>query len=543
VNDCTDFLIIGGGIAGALLADRLVRKGKSVVLLEAGSRVNRDVAARSLAVSKDRSLKSPYADENFDFAPFPDKASDYGEGTSFKSTYMRRLGGSTWHWQGHTPRLLPSDFELCSRYGVGVDWPLGYDDLEPWYCQAEVELGVSGDHEAWNGFAGARRSKPFPMPPIWPSHGDRRVSEALEGLAVDGQSLLARPIPQARNSMPYDGRPPCAGNSTCIPLCPIGAKYDATVHVHRAEKRAPTPLVVHDLMQVVRLVIDGGRVTEVIAVDGRSPVRETRAFKADVFLVCAHAIETVRLLAASGLADASGQLGKNLMDHPTGQVVALAPWPVWPFRGPPATSGIDDLRDGRFRAKRAAMKFSLGNDGWGRFKTPEQIVAGRWISKVGFGAPLREKIVEEGPRLYRISWASEQLPVATNRLVPTGTFDAVGLPNLKLEYAVDDYTLASFPVARDVIHRLFERAQMSGVEEDADPKKYSGSGHILGTCRMGATSALGVVDDFGRAFSTENLFVVGSATFPTGGTANPTLTIAALALRTAARLGGAIDVE
>ena len=231
------------------------------------------------------------------------------------------------------------------------------------------------------------------------------------------------------------------------------------------------------------------------------------------------------------------------MDHPTGQVVALAPWPVWPFRGPPATSGIDDLRDGDSRSKMAAVKFSLGNDGWGRFQAPEEIVAKRWIGAVGFGEALRKKIEDEGPRLYRISWASEQLPSRDNRLVDTKETDHVGLPKIRIDYSVEDYALDTFPRARTAVRRIFERAKMTDILVDPDPRKFGGSGHILGTCRMGADKTRGVVDSFGRAYAADNLFVVGGATFPTVGTSNPTLTIAALALRTAEHLGGASDVE
>lgn len=332
MSDLTaDVVVIGGGVAGGLVADRLIRENKKVIVLEAGSRVAREVAARSYATSTTRSLASPYLDDYFDFAPFP-AAPDRPEvelGPSFKSTYLRRLGGSTWHWQGHTPRMLPADFRMLSLYGVGCDWPLSYDDLERWYCEAEKELGVSGDHEVWDGVHGARRSQPFPMSAIWPSYADLRIAEAIDGLVVDGEALHVRPIPQARNSRPYQGRPACAGNSSCIPLCPIGAKYDASVHLERAEKAGATVL---DLTKVTKLVIEGGRVTQIVARAARTG--ETITVGGDVVVVSAHAVETVRLLLASGYIDESKQLGRNLMDHPTGAMVALAPWPVWPFRGP-----------------------------------------------------------------------------------------------------------------------------------------------------------------------------------------------------------------
>jgi choline dehydrogenase-like flavoprotein len=529
-----DVVVIGGGVAGALVADRLSRANKKVAVLEAGSRVDRGVAAKAYATSTTRTLGSPYVDAHYSFAPFPDTPSNYHGQTKFQSTYLRRLGGTTWHWQGHTPRLTPSDFRMFSLYGVARDWPIGYDDLEPWYCQAEIELGVSGDHDVWQNVLGARRSRPFPMTAIWPSEADVRMAEAIDGLVVAGQALRVRPTPQARNSQPYQDRPPCAGNASCIPLCPIGAKYDASVHIERARRRG---VAIYDLMKVVKLEHESSRITEIVAIDGRTDERVS--FRADVVVVCAHAIESVRLLVASGLT--SDQLGRNLMDHPTGSMVALAPWPVWPFRGPPSTSGVDDLRDGPFRSRSAAWKLSLGNDGWGRFQTPDQLVAS-WITHVGFGAPLREQIEDRGKRLYRISWAAEQLPSADNRVAPTGRTDADGLPEVALQYEVDDYTLGAFPTIRYAISRILDRARMTDVAANANPRAFGGSGHILGTTRMAASADDGVVDGWGRVFVTDNLFLVGGGAFPTIGTANPTLTVAALALRTARHLGGADDV-
>ena len=143
----------------------------------------------------------------------------------FKSTYERRVGGTTWHWLGNCPRLLPSDFKSESLYGFGKNWPIDYETLEPWYCQAEKELGVAGDHEQLNGLFGAHRSEAFPMNRIWPSYSDLKVAEALQDSAhrwpeYNDEPMVLFCTPQARNSVPYDGRPVCTGNSSCVPICP-----------------------------------------------------------------------------------------------------------------------------------------------------------------------------------------------------------------------------------------------------------------------------------------------------------------------------------
>jgi choline dehydrogenase-like flavoprotein len=110
---------------------------------------------------------------------------------------------------------------MHSLYGAGLDWPLTYDELEPWYCRAEAEIGVSGDHDEWNGYLGGRRSEPYPMSKIWPAYGDTQVKMIIDGVDIDGIEVRVMSTPQARNSQPYDDRPPCAGNSTCDPICPI----------------------------------------------------------------------------------------------------------------------------------------------------------------------------------------------------------------------------------------------------------------------------------------------------------------------------------
>src|SRR5690606_1596056 len=120
-----------------------------------------------------------------------------------------------------------NDFRLRTVYGVGENWPVSYDELEPWYHEAEVELGVAGDSHS---DLGSPRKDPYPLPPLPLTYLDRQLA-----LAVEPMGLKVQLTPQARNSQTYDGRPPCCGNATCVPICPIGAKYDGAVHASKAE--------------------------------------------------------------------------------------------------------------------------------------------------------------------------------------------------------------------------------------------------------------------------------------------------------------------
>ena len=209
-----DVIIIGSGVTGAITAWQLSLSGARVLLLEAGETgPPRLDLVGAYAAALDKSPGSPYMGRQGDrCAPDSDTNSDYyqqDDAAQFRSTYLRRLGGSTWHFLGNAPRLIPNDFRMKTQYGVGVDWPLTYKDLEDDYCRAEALLGVSGDHDQWNGFLGAYRTVPFPMSKIWESYSDRQVTPIINGLDVDGVQMEVMNTPQARNSTAYDGRPAC----------------------------------------------------------------------------------------------------------------------------------------------------------------------------------------------------------------------------------------------------------------------------------------------------------------------------------------------
>jgi choline dehydrogenase-like flavoprotein len=200
-----------------------------VTVVEAGPQVDRGVALNRLERAAVRVPEAPY--EIAPYAESPATIKDtyiQQDGPDpFRSTYLRLVGGTTWHWLGTALRLLPSDLELRSRYGVGEDWPLRYSDLAPWYDAAESELGVSGPDD---DFLGPPRQKPYPMPGLPAALGDRLIEQIAGGFG-----FKVRVSPQARNSRPFDGRPACCASSSCIPICPVQAKYDATVHLRKAE--------------------------------------------------------------------------------------------------------------------------------------------------------------------------------------------------------------------------------------------------------------------------------------------------------------------
>ena len=354
-----DVIIVGSGVAGSLVATRLARAGLKVVILEAGPRIQR---AAALAQYRDALIKipeCPYPDTPYAPHPVSDDPDHYylqDGADKFASPYLRLVGGTTWHWLGTTLRFVRT-ISGCARFGVGVDWPLSYDDLEPWYCEAERELGVAGDPRA---DLDAPRTQPYPLPPIPLSYADQRVAAALAGTPYSVQ-----PTPQARNSQRHDNRAACCGSASCIPICPVQAKYDATSHVAQAE-RAGADGVAEAIVSRVEVGEDG-RISALVV--KRPDGSEDRAV-GKVFVIAAHGIETPKLLLQSrtdrrpgGVANSSDQVGRNLMDHPSQLNWMLAAEPLGMYRGPLSTAGIESTR-ADWRARSRGLQIQLDNRGW-----------------------------------------------------------------------------------------------------------------------------------------------------------------------------------
>ncbi len=554
-----DVIIVGSGVAGALAAWKLTTYDDyRILILEAGDnginvgqRVefhhamdrqgNRgDMYTPYLELPSRRMVPSPEratAAKPQPGQPFAEKYYDYGETPdTFRAGYTRLVGGSTWAWRGNCPRFLPTDFRLRKTYGVGRDWPIDYDDLEDYYVEAEQELGVSGNHDELDGLFGAYRSRPFPMPGQVLAYSDQLVKPRIEGKKVGDTTILVTTTPQARNSEPFDGRPACEGHSSCIPLCPSHAKYDATVHLRRLSRRPNVEL--RSGCVVTRLEKDAeGRVTQVRYKRWTEPGAPETVVSAPIVLVAAHAIETPKLLLMSGLANSSDQVGRNLMDHIQWEVTALFEEPVYPFRGPQSVTAIESFREGAFRSQRSGFRMTIGNDGWGRTGSPTSVIA-RLLDKDKYGAPLLDQARHEITRMIRLSFSTEMLPSPDNRVqVSAKVDDALGLPRPLIRFEVDRYSQGGLTAGFEASKALFAlmNAELAEAKAPVQPDgtlNWNTAAHIMGTCIMGRDPKDSVVDGWGRCHDHENLFIAGSSVFATGATANPTLTLAAITLRT-----------
>jgi choline dehydrogenase-like flavoprotein len=445
------------------------------------------------------------------------KGADAG---AYAQQYIRAVGGTTWHWAAACWRLLPSDFQLKTLYGVGRDWPLSYEEIEPYYYRAEQELGVSGPNDGTD--LGSPRGQPYPMDQLPLSYNDRRFAEMLNG---NGFKVVSEPV--ARNSRSYDDRPPCCGNNSCMPICPIGAMYSGITHVEKAEK-AGARLV--DNAVVYRVEVDArDRVSAVLYKD---PDGNTHRVTGKLFVLAANGIETPKLLLIStddrhpgGIANSSDQVGRNLMDHPGTGVSFMAAEPLWPGRGPVEMTSVVNFREGSFRKDYAAKKLHLNNQA--RTFSAAMDAVSRGLTGQKLDAEIRRRAA------YSVGIGSfhETLPDPENRLVASkDQTDALGLPRPEITYAIGDYTKRS---AAHTHGAYAEIARLMGGKEIRFADQFWPSSHIMGSVIMGADRKDSVVDRDCRTHDHENLYLATSGVMPSSGSVNPTLTLAALCLRLA----------
>ena len=541
-----DIIVVGAGVCGAVAAYILAKGKKRVVLIEAGPDITHSRAERALefAVSTNKHPASPYMSVGPGYVVGPDSDPGYyafdPPKNTFKSTFLRMVGGSTWHFLGNVPRFVPADFELTKRYGLGeggknIDWPLKYNDLEKHYCRAEREMGVSADDLEWENYLDASRSEKFPMTKIWQSYGDHFFIDKLHGTKVFGETIQIKATPQARNSTIYDGRPACSGNSSCVPICPVQAKYDATVHVKKAVSHGAVML--HNSL-VTSLKAEGsGKIIELEYTNTLTRHKTSLDTSKSLVILAAHAIETPRLLLYSGIANGSGLVGKNLMDHLQGYVLADATVPIFPFRGPITTSGIDVFRDTQKRRDFAAFRLSIGNDGWGRTESPASSLLD-YLNKGLYGKDLVAQVADRVTKKSRISFSTEMLPEECNAVTLSNIQDSFGIPKPKTIIKLSDYNVKAMKYAYRVGEEMYRilgwsTPPMNDSDLDARVRNYSGAGHIMGTTKMGTDPKTSVVDVNGKAHDHQNLYIVGPSVFPTSGTANPTLTAVALTIKSA----------
>ncbi|HKP13525.1 MAG TPA: GMC family oxidoreductase [Blastocatellia bacterium] len=611
-----DVVIVGAGIAGAIMAKTLANAGYQVLILEAGLQAGADLQGNEAYLNYQSYLDRFYlANAKVPNAPYPNlkdapspNVLDLAQinGTTpdtngyfvqngplpFASDYARTPGGTTLHWLGTCLRMLPNDFKMKTVYDQGVDWPISYDDLKPYYEMAEREIGVSGDvNDQQLPGTGKDYWGPdyvFPMHKIPQSYLDHKFTEGVEDMTVrigaQEYDMHVISTPQGRNSVPnrhyhrvgpvweparqklvleynqsasyepvgsvwdpYTGQR-CEGNASCVPICPVQAKYNA-LKTLKSAPQGNVKVITQAVASELEIDTASGRITGVTYKrykNPNSPEHTTETARGTIYVVAAHAVETAKLLLASGACRTSDQVGRNLMDHAVFLTWGSMPEKVYPYRGPGSTSNIPAFRDGEFRKDFSAFILPIDNWGWSWPTGAPQTNLTQAISQMNmFGKQLRNYLADSLPRQLLVHFECEQLPVANNRVTIDAQYqDQLGNYRPVIQYDVSDYTRAAFPVAVNITNQMFARMGVQNFTQfdptNPDYLIYNGSGyvfygagHLVGTHRMGFSASDSVVNRDQRAWDHDNLYLVGCGNMPTIGTSNPTLTMSALAFAAA----------
>ena len=524
----SDICIIGSGITAAMVADRLSRTTKAkIVIVEAGD--------EAPPLSARYSLRKRFLE--YGETPWPN---DHLEGYEIEGPLQSRsmqVGGLALHWGAVTPRWSPEDFKTRSLCGVGTDWPISYDDIDPFYQEAEVLMGVAGEQ---GPPAMDPRGKPFPMAP----HPLTYNLEQLQGWARKA-GITTWSQPAAKNTRSYDGRSECCRNDTCFPVCPTGAKYspDFTWNKLRAENR----VTIYPRTLVRKLVLDAGS-TRIVSAEAMQAKRgggksgTPVEFRAKTFVIAAGYVWSSHLLLLStngrtpnGVANKSGLVGKYLAGHRSQSAFISLPMRLYPgmngqhsllskqFMRKPVTDRYlrHDLRvwessyDREARLRNDAGALMLGDD-----------IMHDWRERTKTG-------------VARVRSYYDIVPDRSSELTLDATrHNAYGDPLPKLAFRDAPESAALRGYSESTLQALFARMARAGDGAVLPPRGNDGDwqDHPSGGCRMGEDPATSVVDSWGRTHDHENLFVVGAPTCVSGSCANGTLTFCALALRAASEM-------
>ncbi|GAB5419333.1 MAG: GMC family oxidoreductase [Crocinitomicaceae bacterium] len=663
-----DVVIVGTGIAGSIVAktlsdhvyhiglEKMVHRAKvtskdepvrelNILMLEAGLKAGVELEAMNAFETYNEYVRTFYDEEakvpnspypNLKQAPspnvldihpinqpFPDKTGylvQYGP-LPFASDAIRVGGGTTMHWLGSTPRMLPNDFKLQEKYGVAKNWPIDYDTLKPYYEMAENEIGISGnvDEQEYPGIENIHEyygeGYCFPMEKIPQSFMDDEIIEGLKGTSVRLENteipLTIIPTPQGRNSIPnpdynrskvihaekqgstyqltfdaptdedfrsegaiwdpYQGER-CEGNASCVPICPVQAKYNALKTLKKAmyKKDEDGYLRKHKNIEVraqsvvYRLTVaddDSKNITKLhlryYKDASKTSFKEKVIDTSDALVIlAANAFENPKIMLNSPykveengeevektVGNGSDQVGRNLMDHLVMLTWGLTPEPVYPYRGPGSTTNISSFRDGSFRDKWSAWISPLDNWGWQWPAFSPGSDLSEFLAEGLFGEDLRQAMGDRLSRQVLFHFEIEQMPCPDNRVTINNEYlDVLGIPRPIVHYNVNEYEMKAMEQAKIASDQMFERL---GVEDftkyrasDNDTVVYNnvryafnGAGHIVGTHRMGDTPEDSVTNSYCKSWEHPNLYVVGAGSMTTLGTSNPTLTLSAITIR------------
>lgn len=517
-REYVDVVIIGCGAGGGVCAKELGEAGLSVVVLEVGKRYD--------PATDYQTDKNDFVAKWDVFKPEDPRRDHYTSGGTQNFHYWRvkGVGGSTLAYWAVTPRFHESDFRTRTEDGVGEDWPLTYQDLEPYYTKVEYELGVSGPSGSEANPFDPPRSKPFPTPAHEISCSARMLQR---GAAKLGLHLVQCPLAIPTRS--WGGRAACMRAGVCGIGCKIKAKSSIDVtYVPKAEATGRVQILTQCQAREITVGQDG-RARSVIFFDSTGKERELFG---RAIVVAGNAVETPRLLLMStssrfpqGLANSNGLVGKYFMDHLNMPMTAVFPDWLEPWRGPMAGGCLQDFYATDKRNGFARGWMTEVNNG---FQWP---LAVAWEEK-GWGAEHKSRMKQIFGHKIGLATIGEQLPDIRNqvRLDPDQK-DHLGLP---VPLIINEHRDNDQAMLKAIKRHLHDLLAASGATEVSLMEYGPGrSLHYMGGCRMGTDPRNSVVNPWCATHDVSNLFIGDGSVFVTGAAVNPTLTIAAIATRTA----------
>lgn len=500
LGDDSVVVVIGSGAGGGVLSNELAQKGVDVVCIEAGPKL---------------SLSDIVNDEVVMFRRLTWLDPREGSGDldrDFPIYTCKTVGGTTVHWTGVSLRAMPTEMKARSTYGSIpgtrlIDWPIGFEELEPFYERAERKMGVAGTHGL----------------PRHPGNNNYFV------LKAGAEKLGYRDITTANlaiNSVPRDGRPKCIQLGFCRSGCAIGAKW-STLYTELPAADATGHFELRTESMALRLRHNaGGRITGVVYADRDGVLHEQ---KARLVCVAANSIETPRLLLNSatsrfpdGIGNSYGNVGRYYMKHVFAGLTALMPGPVNFHRGIQQAGVL--AHEGYHNPERG---FAGGYHIETAPLSPERLA--KLLIPGGWGANYTS-LLEQYDHFAACFVVGEDLPEAGNRVsLHAERKDQYGLPIPVIHYENHDNSRALRAHGLKTAQAIYEAVGAKRVFQFGAPP----STHNLGTCRMADAENDGVCNEWGKVFSVPNLFVSDGSQFSTATTANPTLTIVTLAIRQA----------
>ena len=503
-SDTVDLVIVGAGAGGVTLAQRLARAGWRIVILECGPFWDPD---RDWVSDEKGAGPIYWTDKRIIDGQDPVEMGKNNSGVG--------VGGSMTHFAGYVPRLHPSDFEVRTRDGVAVDWPISYQELKPAFERVERELPVAGQDWPW----GDPHTYPHAPHPV-----SGAAAVAWRGAEDCGIEMRVGPVSITNGR--FGNRPHCIYRGFCLQGCKVNAKASPLItHLpdaieHGVEVRANA--------MAVRVEIDEGtgRATGVTYVaDG-----DTRFVRADAVAVCGYAIETPRLLLNStsgrypnGLGNDHDQVGRYVMVQGATQVAGRFPEDLRMYKAPPPEISSEQFYE-TDEARGFARGFSI------QTVSPLPIGWAEHVQADGHWGHALRAYMRDYNHWSVLGLLCELLPQAENRVTLADETDQHGMPVAKFTHSMCENDHANVNYGTKTLQRIWEHA---GAQDVLTIDRFA---HLVGGARMGFTPEESVVDSSHRVWGVDNLFLVDGSVLPTQGAANPALVIMALADRCASLL-------